>query len=92
MRMSLDKLHLCGDFNEQINSDERKLIPHLKRFMECVAGDSEFYSAVQKNAAECTPLLESKRIFGVDPMQAAALIPETAPVMSLLRKSRQSRR
>lgn len=86
MRMSLDKLHLCGDFNEQINNAERKLIPHLKRFMECVAGDSEFYSAVQKNAAGCTPLLESKGIFGVDPIQAAALIPETAPVMSLLKE------
>lgn len=84
--MSLNQLHLCGDFNKQINSVEKKLIPHLKRFMECVTGDPEFYTNVQKNAAECASLLESKRIFGVDPMQAAALVPEAAPVMSLLKE------
>lgn len=84
--MSLDELHLCGDFNEQINSNEKKLIPHIKRFMECAAGDPEFYGTIQKNAAGCTPLLESKGIFGVNPMQAAALVPEAMPVMSLLKE------
>lgn len=82
--MSFDELYLCGDFNRQIHSDEKKLIPHIKRFMECAAGDPEFYATVQKSAAGCTPLLESKGIFGVDPIQAAALVSEAAPVMSLL--------
>ncbi|SHH18346.1 radical SAM family RiPP maturation amino acid epimerase [Desulfosporosinus lacus] len=72
----MDELHLCGDFNNQTNIDEKRLIPHIKRFMECAVGDPEFYEAIHENAAGCAPLLQSKGIFGVDPVQAAALVPD----------------
>lgn len=72
----MDELHFCGDFNDQISTDEKILIPHIKRFFECVVGDAEFYAAVRENAAGCGPLLQSRGIFGVDPVQLRALFPE----------------
>lgn len=69
-------LHFCGDFNDQISTDEERLIPHIKRFFECAVGDAEFYAAVQENVAGCGPLLQARGIFGIDPVQLAALFPE----------------
>lgn len=72
----MDTLHFCGDFNDEISIDEKRLIPNIKRFIECAIGDAEFYRAVQENAAGCGPLLQSRGIFGVDPVQVAALVPD----------------
>jgi radical SAM family RiPP maturation amino acid epimerase len=72
----MDELHFCGDLNNQINIAEKRLIPHIKRFIECAVGDPEFYATVYGNAAGCVSLLQSKGIFGVDPVQLAAFIPE----------------
>ena len=82
----MDELHLCGDFNDQINIDEKRLLPHIKRFIECAVGDPEFYAAVHENAAGCAPLLQSKGIWGVDPVQVAALVPEIVPEMPLVKE------
>jgi len=70
----MDELDLCKDLKDQISPEEKKLIPHLKRLMECAYGDAEFYAAVLDNAAGCGSLLQSRGIFGVDPLQAAALV------------------
>lgn len=72
----MDKLYFCGDFNDRISNEEKKLIPHIKRFLECVVGDPEFYNAIRENASKCGPLLKSRGIIGVDPVQVAALVPE----------------
>lgn len=82
----MDELYFCGDFNDQINIDEKRLIPHIKRFIECAVGDPEFYAAVHENPAGCAPLLQARGIFGVDPVQVAALVPEIVPEMPLLNK------
>ena len=73
---ALDELRFCGDFFDRISIEEKRLIPHIKRFIECAIGDAEFYAAIQENAAGCGPLLQSRRIFGVDPAQIAAILPE----------------
>ncbi len=72
----MDELYFCGDFNDSISIEEKRLIPHIKRFFECAVGDPVFYAAVKENAAGCGPLLESRGIYGVDPVQVAALVPE----------------
>ena len=72
----MEKLYFCGDFGNGINNEEKRLIPHIKRFLECMLGDTDFYEAIQEDAAGCGPLLESRGIFGVDPVQVAALVPE----------------
>lgn len=82
----MNDLHFCGDFNNQISNDEKRLIPHIKRFIECAVGDPEFYAAVHENAAGCAPLLQSRGIFGVDPVQVAVLVPEIVPEMPLLKE------
>ncbi|SCM78910.1 conserved hypothetical protein [uncultured Sporomusa sp.] len=72
----MHELHFCGDFNSQINAAEKRLIPHIKRFFECVVGDPEFYVALQENAAGCEALLRARGIAGVEPEQLAVLFPE----------------
>ncbi|PKM76287.1 MAG: radical SAM family RiPP maturation amino acid epimerase [Firmicutes bacterium HGW-Firmicutes-15] len=72
----MEELHFFGDFYERFDIDEKKLIPHIKRFLECVVGDAEFFATVQENAAGCGSLLHSRGILGVDPVQVAALVPE----------------
>lgn len=72
----MDELYFCEDFNDRISIEEKRLIPHIKRFIECAIGDAEFQAAVQENATGCGPLLQSRGILGVDPVQVAALFPE----------------
>ncbi|HBW37652.1 radical SAM family RiPP maturation amino acid epimerase [Desulfosporosinus sp. BICA1-9] len=72
----MDELYFCEDFNNRISIEEKRLIPHIKRFMECAIGDAEFYAAVQANAAGCGSLLQSRGILGVDPVQLMALVSE----------------
>jgi len=55
----------CNEFSDE----ERKIIPHIKRFFECFNGDDDFRSAVEKNPAACKKLMESRGIFYVDPLQ-----------------------
>lgn len=76
----MDELHFYGNLTGQFSIGEKRLIPHIKRFIECAVGDAEFYAAIQENAAGCGPLLQSRGILGVDPVQLAALVPEL-PVM-----------
>ncbi len=73
---AMDKLYFCGAFSDEVSEEEKRLIPHIKRFFECVIGDRDFYEAVQKDALVCGPLLESRGIIGVDPVQMLALVPE----------------
>lgn len=73
---AMNELSFCGDFIDKISIEEKRLIPHIKRFIECAVGDSAFYAAVRENAAVCGPMLQSRGILGVDPAQAAALVPE----------------
>lgn len=72
----MNELHFCGDFYNQISTEQKKLIPHIKRFYECVVGDAEFYAALQENVSGHEPLLRSRGIFGVEPEQLAVLFPE----------------
>lgn len=72
----MNELYFCGDFNSQISADEKRLIPHIKRFFECVVGDTEFYAALQADAAGWEALLQEKGIADVDPEQLAVLFPE----------------
>ncbi|MDD4238888.1 MAG: radical SAM family RiPP maturation amino acid epimerase [Desulfotomaculaceae bacterium] len=82
----MDDLHFCGDFNNQISIDEKRLIPHIKRFIECAVGAPEFYAAVHENTAGCASLLQARGILGVDPVQVAALMPEIVSELPLLKK------
>jgi radical SAM family RiPP maturation amino acid epimerase len=66
------------DLSGPSSLDEQRLIPHLKRFMECAIGDAEFRATVQENPAGSHSLLRARGILGVDPVQAVALIPDGA--------------
>jgi radical SAM family RiPP maturation amino acid epimerase len=68
----MDELSLFGS---RFTIDEKKLISHIKRFLECAQGDPEFYTAVQEDAFSCGPLLQTRGIFGVDPAEAVVLLP-----------------
>ncbi|MBF4692603.1 radical SAM family RiPP maturation amino acid epimerase [Fusibacter ferrireducens] len=72
----MDKLYFCGEFSDEVSQEEKRLLPHIKRFFECVVGDTDFYERVKASPHACTPLLESKGIIGVDPIQMLALVPE----------------
>ncbi len=72
----MEELYFCGDLKDRISIDEKRLIPHIKRFIECAVGDLVFYAAIRENAAGCGNLLQSRGIFGVDPVQVAALVPD----------------
>ncbi|MGM0379446.1 MAG: radical SAM family RiPP maturation amino acid epimerase [Bacillota bacterium] len=65
----MEKLYFCGDFSQEVTTEEKKLIPHLKRFFECLEGDIDFYEALKKNPEACNDILKSRGIFGVDPVQ-----------------------
>lgn len=72
----MDKLYFCGEFSDEVSEAEKRVLPHIKRFFECVIGDTDFYEALKKDAHASGPLLESRGILGVDPVQMLALVPE----------------
>ncbi len=69
---------LYQDVIKETSPDDLKTIAHIKRFLECMAGDPEFRAAVERDAAGCGALLEARGILGVDPLQLTALLPKLA--------------
>ena len=72
----MPKLYLCSDFDETTCDEDKKLIPHIKRFMECLLGDETFYKQVIENPNACGQLLNSRGITGVDPNQILSMFSE----------------
>lgn len=72
----MNKLHFCGDFDNEVTLEEKKLIPHLKRFFECLNGDPDFAQAIKNKDENCENLLKDRGIYGVDLSQIWSFLSE----------------
>jgi radical SAM family RiPP maturation amino acid epimerase len=62
----MEELYFCGDLNERLTPEEKKLLPHLKRFFECFMGMPSFKTAIEQQLPSNIAMLEAWGIRGID--------------------------
>ena len=73
-----------SNFNHLFSIEEIRLLPHIKRYIECAMGDSEFKSRIANHNRDFEGFLKSRGIIGVELAQMNVLLSEIANLKPLM--------